>query len=306
MAVKKIKYKGWKCVRLSNKQIEAIVTLDVGPRVIRFGFIGGKNEFKEYPEHSGKKGGKKWRIYGGHRLWHAPEHPVRTYCPDNAPVDVKPLKYGVRVTQPVEKATGIQKEMDIHLHPKLNSVTVIHRLRNTGLFDVALAPWGLSVMAAGGTCIIPLPPRGSHPKDLLPCNTLTMWPYTDMNDPRWTWGNKYILLRQESDPKKAKPQKIGAWVPDGWAAYVNDGCLFVKSFHPICDAQYPDMGCCFETFTNEDMLEVESVGPMVEIPEGDDFEHMEHWNLFDDVKTPKNDRDVDRHVRPKVKRCACC
>jgi hypothetical protein len=306
MTVKKIKYQGWNCVRLANKHIEAIVTLDVGPRVIRFGFIGMKNEFKEYPAMIGRKGGSKWRIYGGHRLWHAPEDLVRTYCPDNMPVAVEPIKHGVRVIQSVEKATGIQKEMDICLHPKKDWVTVIHRLRNTALFDVELAPWALSVMAPGGTCVIPLPPRGVHPKDCLPCNTLAMWPYTDMSDPRWTWGNKYVLLRQESDPRKAKPQKIGAWVPDGWAAYANAGNLFVKSFHPICDARYPDLGCCFETFTNQDMLEVETVGPLVSMAKGDDFEHIEHWHLYGQVPVPKSDRDVDRNIRPKIKPCGCC
>ena len=30
--------------------------------------------FKEYDEQMGKTGGDEWRIYGGHRLWIAPEH----------------------------------------------------------------------------------------------------------------------------------------------------------------------------------------------------------------------------------------
>ena len=43
-----VSYGGWKNnVRLANKKIEMIVTLDVGPRVIRFGRPGGKNLFKE-------------------------------------------------------------------------------------------------------------------------------------------------------------------------------------------------------------------------------------------------------------------
>ena len=65
----------------------------------------------------------------------------------------------------------------------------------------AYAPWALSVMDTGGTAIIPLPPRGSHEDNLLPANSMTFWAYTDMADPRWTWGEKYLLLRQDS----AKP-----------------------------------------------------------------------------------------------------
>ena len=48
-----------------------IATTDVGPRIIRFGFVGEENEFKEYEDTTGQVGGDEWRIYGGHRLWHA-------------------------------------------------------------------------------------------------------------------------------------------------------------------------------------------------------------------------------------------
>ena len=49
--VDKIEYKGWKnCYRVTNGEIELIVTGDVGPRVIRFGFVGGQNLFKEFPD----------------------------------------------------------------------------------------------------------------------------------------------------------------------------------------------------------------------------------------------------------------
>jgi hypothetical protein len=223
ITVKRVAYKGWKnCCRISNGKIELIVTTDVGPRVIRFGFVGGQNLFKEYPAQLGKRGGKKWRIYGGHRLWHAPEAEPRTYFPDNFPVAVEKRGSTVRFIQPVETTTGIQKEIDIKLSAG-NRVELVHRLRNTGHWAVELAPWSVSVMAEGGTGIVPLPPRGTHPEDLLPGNALVIWLYTDMTDPRWTWGRKYILLKQDSTPT-VKPQKLGALVPDGWAGYARNSC----------------------------------------------------------------------------------
>jgi len=46
--VEKVEYKGWhNCYRVTNGEVELIVTGDVGPRVIRFGFVGGQNLFKE-------------------------------------------------------------------------------------------------------------------------------------------------------------------------------------------------------------------------------------------------------------------
>ena len=41
--VEKVEYKGWpNCYRVSNGEVELVVTSDVGPRVIRFGFVGGQ------------------------------------------------------------------------------------------------------------------------------------------------------------------------------------------------------------------------------------------------------------------------
>jgi hypothetical protein len=49
-------------------------------------------------------------------------------------------------------------------------------------------------------------PRAS-PGFLLPTSSLTIWPYTNLSDPRWVLGEKFILLRQ--DPETSLPQKIG-------------------------------------------------------------------------------------------------
>jgi hypothetical protein len=297
--MEKTNYKGWpNCYRLSNDLVDLIVTTDVGPRIIRFGFVGGDNEFKEYADMVGKTGGAEWRSYGGHRLWHAPEAQPRSYFPDNAPVKLEEFAGFVRLIQPTEATTGIHKEIDVRLSANKAHVEVTHRLRNTNLWAVELAPWALSVMAQGGVAIIPLPPRGSHTENLLPTNTITFWAYTDMTDPRWAWGYKYVMLRQ--DPEREKPQKVGAMVTDGWAAYARGGHLFVKKFNYIPGARYPDFGCSVETFTNADMLELETVAPLVCLQPGATVEYVEQWFLFRDVPAPNNDADVERNVLPSV------
>ncbi|MGI0134549.1 MAG: hypothetical protein ACREBW_06300 [Candidatus Micrarchaeaceae archaeon] len=56
-AVEKIEYGGWKnCYRVSNDSVEIIVTGDVGPRILRYGFIGRQNLFKEFQDQIGKTG----------------------------------------------------------------------------------------------------------------------------------------------------------------------------------------------------------------------------------------------------------
>lgn len=300
VSVEKVSYGGWRnCRRLGNGFVELVVTTDVGPRIIRFGFAGEDNEFYEDELTLGNTGGDEWRAYGGHRLWHAPEVMPRTYWGDNWPVRFEQHPGFVRLIQPAEPTTGIEKEMDIRMAVDAAHVQVTHRLRNRNSWAVELAPWALSVMAAGGTAVVPMPPRRTHPEALQPVNTLTLWAYTDMSDPRWTWGHKYILLHQDAAAKS--PQKAGAWVPDGWVAYARQGHLFVKTFEPVAGAAYPDLGCSTEVFTNAEILELETLGPLVRLQPEAAVEYVEQWFLFRDVATPASDEDVDHHVLPKVK-----
>jgi len=295
-----IAYQGWpNCCRLWNDSIELIVTTDVGPRVIRFGF-SGENELGEFPEHAGQTGGDEFRLYGGHRLWHAPESLERTYCPDNSPVALERTADGVWIAQPTEARTGIQKEMAISLSPTDAHVRIVHRLWNRNLWAVDLAAWALTVMAPGGTAVIPLPPRIPYPESLLPTSQLVLWPYTDLADPRWRWGRKYILLHQ--DAARPSPQKLGASVPDGWMAHVRNDRLFVKTFRYVAGATYPDLGSSIETFTDGRMLELETLSPIVRVEPGGVIEHVENWFLWRDVLAPRDDDDVDRHLLPKLAR----
>ena len=53
----KTEYLGWtNCVKISNGIVELIVTTDVGPRIIHYGFKGGPNHMKVFPEQAGKSG----------------------------------------------------------------------------------------------------------------------------------------------------------------------------------------------------------------------------------------------------------
>lgn len=295
---KKVAFGGWpNCYQVSNGKVELVITGDVGPRIIRFGFVGGANQFCEVDDMLGKTGGDEWRIYGGHRFWYAPEDPVRTYLPDNSLIIVKDKGDFIQVTQPVEPQTGLQKQMDIRMDATEAKVEVTHRLINTGLFALETCPWALSVMAIGGVSILPLPPRGSHPEDLLPVNNLVQWSYNDLSDPRWTWGHEFILLRQDVN---GLPQKIGASTTEHWLAYVNGGTMFVKQYPEHEGAIYPDFGSQVELFSCDFMLELETLAPLDVIEPGEIAEHTEVWHLFADVPTVNSEADVKAHVLPRV------
>src|SRR6516225_9455764 len=123
--VEKVEYKGWRnCYRVSNGEVELIATSDVGPRVIRFGFVGGQNMFKEFAEQLGKSGESEFQLRGGSRVWKAPEDPVATWAPDNVPVEVKITPAGLIARAPVEPLTKLQKEIEISMAATGTKVTV--------------------------------------------------------------------------------------------------------------------------------------------------------------------------------------
>ncbi|MDY7040864.1 MAG: hypothetical protein SVX38_08365 [Chloroflexota bacterium] len=297
MLVEKVVYRGWpRCYRLANDETELIVTGDVGPRIIRFGFIGDSNEFGEHAGQVGRVGGSEWRIYGGHRLWHSPEDKVRTYYPDNEPVEIFEENGTVRVVQPTEPTTGIQKEMALTLEAA-NRVEVRHLLRNVGPWPVELAPWALSVMAQGGVGIVPQPTK-AHPDRLLPNRTVVLWPYTDMTDERIHWGSRFIILHQDRNARSRT--KIGLNSSDGWAAYLRRDHLFLKSFEYVEGARYPDYGCSLEMYTDEQILELETLGPLQLLAPGDVAEHIEHWFLFRGIKGGEDEESIAQTVMPLV------
>ena len=275
-----VAFHGWtNNLRLTNGVVELIVTLDVGPRILVYRKCGGFNPLNVYGDQTGTTGESVWRNRGGHRLWIAPEDNVKTYFPDNAPVAWEKLgELGVRLRPPPETSNGIQKEMDITLAPTGSAVTIVHRLIRLEAAPVRLAPWALTVMAAGGIAVVPQPEMGQHPRDLLPNRNLVLWPYTDMSDPRWRFGRKYILLRQNS---AGVPTKIGLSHQPGCCGYLAGGVFFVKRYPWNPTAVYPDNGCNFEMFSNARMVELESLGPLAHLHGQQTLEHVEQWELHD-------------------------
>jgi hypothetical protein len=162
------------------------------------------------------------------------------------------------------------------------------------------------VMASGGTEIIPLPEHKPHPgspknartpADFAPNLTVALWPFFDFKDARWTMGTKFITLKQDA---KKGPTKLGLSHRGGWVGYVNGGTLFIKMFEYKEGQTYPDNGVNFETFTNEDMLEMESLGPVVKLTPGKEVTHVEFWQLAKGVDEVTDEASIDKNVVPKV------
>ncbi|MGA8620297.1 MAG: hypothetical protein WB660_17465 [Candidatus Sulfotelmatobacter sp.] len=298
-------YRGWNnAYKLSNGFVELVVTADVGPRILFYGFRNGENMLHEVEGDAGKTGGSEFRLYGGHRVWVSPEV-ERTYYPDNTPVEVSQHGNATRFTaQPEElpPGTNLRKELEIELETMSSQVRITQRIRNDGTRSTTLAPWSPTMMGSGGRAILPLSSRIAMDKDhYLPVGVFGIWSFTDFADPRWVLGTAYIQLRHISNPLgRFKEQMGGIYNSAGWGAYFRQGYLFVKRAAVISGAQYPDFGCNFEVFTNSDFIELETLGPLVEVQPGKLVEHVEHWWLFSGVPGGEDDAWIDSAVVPRV------
>jgi len=281
-----------KCVKMENAFAEVWVTIDVGPRIIRYSLKGGENfmhedrarkskqDIKALQDYYGR--GSCWYIYGGHRIWASPEYMPETYYPDNNKVKYEVKGRSVTFTPPPQSKNNIQITLKVTLDEYSARVKVENSITNIGTDPKVLSVWAMSVLAPGGIEIIPL---NNHDNGYINNQTMSIWNYTDLGDKRVSWSKEYALLKQ--DKHKDAPFKFGTDNRRGWAAYVLHGVMFYKEFEYIENVKYPDDGMNFETYTNDKFLEMESLSPLAKTEPGQTVSHVEHWDIIDDVKTPK-------------------
>lgn len=269
--------RGWQhCTRLQHEGVRLIVTNSVGPRIIALSLGAGPNLFKEFEDQLGRTSGDDYLLFGGHRLWAAPEAFPRSYAHDFNPVTVVPRPRGALFQQQEEPENRIRKAIEVEFLAG-RRFRLVHSISNLNPWTIELAPWAMSLMAAGTRAIVPQEPHGSHPEHLAPARTLTLWPYTRMDDPRVQWGSRFIQV-QEDSTINAK-FKLGIQNRQRWVATWTHGVLLIRTFgfDPSCN--YPDMGCNVELFTMPGFLEMETLGPLQRLAPGATARHEEIWHV---------------------------
>ena len=62
---------------------------------------------------------------------------------------------------------------------------------------------------------------------------------------------------------------------------------------------YPDFGCSFETFTNNEFLEIETLGPLTRVAPKGSVTHVERWSLHRGIQlTQFTDAELDGVFQP--------
>lgn len=295
-----------KCIVMDNGICTVKITVDVGPRVIYYALNGMENMMKEDVDrktvrdsedvHKFFDTDENWYIYGGHRLWTSPEAWPDSYTPDNSPVQYEINGNTVTLTPELRTKVGEKHVMTVTLSENSSDVTIGHKVMNISDKELTLAPWCLTVMDKGG---VEVAPQCKKKTGLLSNRRIVLWEYTEAKDERYYQSDSYITLKQTD---KAKSFKVGFNNEDGWGAYLNKGQLFIKRFDFDENAEYPDYGCNYETFTDPEIMEIESLGVLKTIKTGEFIEHEERWSLkaCGDSFNPENESEIDAFVNKNI------
>jgi len=277
-------------VTLENENLSLQVACMFGPRIVSACHQGGANLLAELPEVvTERPDGKLYHFYGGHRLWLAPEDPIRSYGLDDMEMEITQTGNNLLVRKPVEPETGIGKSLQITLADAEAKLTITHSLVNLSPGSVSCAPWAITQLRTGGVAILP---QVLAQTELLPNRTLVLWPYADISSSQVSWGNRFILVRSEKQP----PFKVGFMNPRGWLGYWLDGTLFYKRSIFKEGGDYVDFGSSSECYCNQQFIELETLGPMVTLAVGESVTHTELWGFQDNVEYPKDEDTVQSIV----------
>ena len=261
--------------RLENEHLILDYLLEGGPRIVRLiPRALGENLLAETPDYVLPSPHGPFHLWGGHRLWHAPESRARTYVPDDGNLRVVTSDNSVTLTRD-EPITGIRTEIAVALFPGEPCARLAHRLTNTGLWPVELAPWAITQLRPGGTAVLPTTGDGDA-EGLLPDRLIALWPYSRWDDPRFRPGEEAIEI--DALPI-AQPFKLGYMNRAGWMACRYGNVTFTKRWTPQPERPHVDFGCNAEVYAGERHIELESLGPLVRLAPGETTEHVEEWEV---------------------------
>ena len=268
-------YYGQPTRRIENEHLWLEVLSAAGPRIIRLGLSDSSdNVLAETPDAGWPTPLGLYELFGGHRLWFAPEDPDLVAVPDSHGLAMTATDNGAQLTGQPDPATGLVRSIAIQLDPGAAAVHLRHKLTNTGGASIELAPWSITQLPLGGVATLPQAPVTSQ-HVVQPNRVLVLWPYTSWQDQRLVLADGECSVRGDSGP----PMKIGMFVPGGRVSYTRNGVTLTKLFAPIPNARHADLGCNVEVYANDRYLELELLGPLTQLASGDEVALDERWEL---------------------------
>lgn len=268
-------FHGRPTLRLANGAIVVDVLATAGPRIVGLRRdAAAPNLLAETPDLGWETPAGRFELFGGHRLWLAPEDPERVEVPDSGGLTVEALPDGVRLVGAPELATGCVRTIEVRLHPALPVMDVLHRVCNEGVAPVELSPWAITQLPLDGIAVLPQE-RAAAGHRTQPNRNVVLWPYASWEDPRLRVRDGLVAVAAVAGPDL----KVGTLDAIGWVAYARGGTALVRRFTPEPDATHPDLHCNVEVFCGQHFLELEVLGPLRTLAPGMSTTLTERWEV---------------------------
>ena len=254
---------------IENEFLRVEYLTTTGPRLIGLYTKSSQgNLFAETPDVHWTVPHGEYYLRGGHRLWKAPEDSFYN-CPEEGLTVIEGA--GVTLRSPVD-VSGLEKEITFRLDE--NHVHLSHRITWHGESPLELAPWTITQLRLGGLGVLPM--LGVASSDSAPNRSILVWPYASLKDERLELHDDFVLVHGKPGDV---PLKIGGLNTHGWMACALGDALFVKRF-AVEDGNFPDMNCNVESYVKDVCIELELLGTLRTLANGESAVMDETWEVI--------------------------
>ncbi|MEG1608989.1 MAG: hypothetical protein RR348_03900, partial [Clostridia bacterium] len=171
-----------------------------------------------------------------------------------------------------ELTTNLKKSIKVTMDDS-NNVQLVHSFKNCGDTSTSkISLWTLNVLDKGAVATLKLSQQDTG---FLPNRNIVFWSYDNIKDSRLECFDDKIVLTWKNIEQAFK---IGSTITQP-VEVVTKGLKFsIKSQYDE-GGEYPDFCCNTELYTNNLMMEIETISSLAEIGAGQSKTHIEEWTL---------------------------
>ena len=275
------------CAFLQTEEIDMLVTLDYGPRIVSVKRNGGPNLIysKADPEYN-RNHGHKMRI-----TLEKSTNPV--YC-DDSPVRYIPMADGVSFVQTLTDPAQLELSMDVVFSSDIGSFMVVHSVRNRSRDDIRLSIYTETPFCSDGFVFAP---QSNIRESERPSRILSLWEKCSWRDSRLFVGDQYVTVH--NDNQDSVPRlKIGINNTAGFCGYKEGKYAIIKRYVHNRTALYPFNSCSVFLTSSNGYLSIQNTSPFYLIAEGESARHIESWifSEYDKKVSPDNETELDDFI----------
>lgn len=275
-----LKYYG-KCVSINNGTVKVIVSVDVGPKIIFWGYTNGENmlyipyDILEYDEPISQKIPPDifFKRYG-HEIMLAYEKSKPVFLSSGTTI-YSILQEGVAFSCSSPKL-GLSANLEIIIQDNSNSIMIVHSIENTNEKTQNFSICSSTFVTQDGTLLVP-----QNIEDLgnAPNRVLSLWKKSNINDSRLCVANEYLKFNNISTDKLSV-LKLGINNRRAWSTYTKDGNTFLMHYLHNKKAKYLNFDSSFIIDSKKELLSLKILSPIYNVQKNEVAKMAEYWSLF--------------------------